>query len=334
MQAMEWVRRGAMGATLALVATVVGAGEAAVTAPQVVQAMENSFGVHPGERRNHIVGTCASGSFVGSPAASAYTRSALFSGAPVPVVARLSLPGGNPGVPDTARSPRGMALEFRLPDGSLQHMTMLSTPVFGAATPATFLADIESRRPDPATGKPDPARIKAFRAAHPDTQAQADYLAQHNPPPSYANSAFFGIHSFVMSNQAQHSTLVRWRFVPVDGERELSDAELQAAPPRFLQQRLIERVAQGPVHWDMVLTLGQPGDTANDPTQQWPADRQQLTVGRLSFDTASAQAGAPCEAINFDPLVMSDGIAPSSDPVLLFRSPAYAVSFGKRLAGQ
>jgi len=41
-----------------------------------------------------------------------------------------------------------------------------------------------------------------------------------------------------------------------------------------------------------------------------------------------------CEPINFDPLVMADGIAPTNDPVLLFRSPAYGVSFGKRLSGQ
>ena len=41
-----------------------------------------------------------------------------------------------------------------------------------------------------------------------------------------------------------------------------------------------------------------------------------------------------CESINFDPMVMADGIAPTNDPVLRFRSQAYAVSFGKRLSGQ
>jgi catalase len=46
------------------------------------------------------------------------------------------------------------------------------------------------------------------------------------------------------------------------------------------------------------------------------------------------QRGAECERINFDPLVMADGIAPTNDPVLQFRSAAYAVSFAKRLGGQ
>jgi hypothetical protein len=30
--------------------------------------------------------------------------------------------------------------------------------------------------------------------------------------------------------------------------------------------------------------------------------------------------------INFDPVVIADGIAPTDDPILLFRSPAYAIS--------
>ena len=45
------------------------------------------------------------------------------------------------------------------------------------------------------------------------------------------------------------------------------------------------------------------------------------------------QAGAECEKINYDPLVMGDGIAATNDPVLLFRSPSYALSFAKRLGG-
>ena len=44
--------------------------------------------------------------------------------------------------------------------------------------------------------------------------------------------------------------------------------------------------------------------------------------------------GMACEPINFDPLIMADGIAPTNDPILLFRSPAYAVSFAKRFSGQ
>src|ERR1700756_918987 len=86
-----------------------------VTAPQMIDAFEGTFGVHPGQRRNHIKGTCAAGQFVGTADAAALSRSALFSGKTIPVVARFSLGGGNPEVPDAAPAPRGMALEFHLP---------------------------------------------------------------------------------------------------------------------------------------------------------------------------------------------------------------------------
>ena len=65
-----------------------------VTAPDVVTALEGAYGVHPGRRRNHTKGMCALGSFVGTPEAASYSRSALFSGSTIPVVARFSLAGG------------------------------------------------------------------------------------------------------------------------------------------------------------------------------------------------------------------------------------------------
>ena len=58
-----------------------------------------------------------------------------------------------------------MALEFRLPNGSLQHMTMIDTPMFFAAMPRTFLDKMLALKPDPTTGKPDPEAVKAFAGA-------------------------------------------------------------------------------------------------------------------------------------------------------------------------
>ncbi len=305
-----------------------------VSAPQVVAAIEGAFGATPGQRRNHIKGTCALGEFVGTPEAARISRSPLFSGKPIPVVARFSLSGGNPKAPDTAKSGRGMALEFKLPKGQLHHITMLNTPMFGAANPQTFFDLMQALRPDPATGKPDPEKMKAFKASHPDNLAQAEYLTLNNPPTSYAQSAFWGIHTFKFIDRKNKVTLVRWQFLPQDGEKRLSDEELKTAGPNFLETTLIERAQQGGVRWDMMVSIGQPGDSENDPTQLWPADRKRFKAGTLTIASATPQKGAECEPINFDPMIMADGIAPTNDPVLRFRSPAYAVSFAKRLGGQ
>ena len=310
------------------------AAEPDVTPDQVVASIENVFGVTPGQRRNHIKGICAAGEFVGiHKAAAPYTRSTLFSGKPVPVVARFSLAGGNPKVPDTAKSPRGMALEFSLPNNELQHMTMLNVPVFGAAQPKTFYDQMVALRPDPATGKPDPKKMMEFKATHPDSLALADFLVKNNPPVSYANSDFYGIHTFKFVNRANKTTLVRWRFVPQDGGKRLTDAELKSMPPNFLDQALIDRTKKGPARWDMVVAIGKPGDPVDNPTLAWPADRKEVKVGTLTISSAMPQHGAPCENINYDPLVMSDGIEPTNDPILQFRSPAYATSFAKRMGG-
>lgn len=304
-----------------------------VGAPEVVGAIEGAFGVSKGERRNHTKGVCALGEFVGNKDAAVYSRSELFSGKPIPVVARFSLSGGNPKAPDTAKSVRGMALQFQLRNGSLHQMAMLNTPIFGAAVPQTFLDLMLALQPDPATGKPDPEKMKAFKASHPDNLAQAQYLAANNPPVSYANSSYWGIHTFKFVGAGDKTTLVRWRFVPQDGEKRLSDEELKSAGPDFLEPALISRTQQGPVRWDMLVTIGQAGDPESNPTLAWPDGRREIKAGTLSLSAAMAQKGGACEPINYDPLVMADGIAATDDPVLKFRSPAYAVSFGKRLSG-
>lgn len=305
-----------------------------VTADQVVGAIEKQFGTTPGQRRNHINGVCVAGSFIGDKSIQAYTASPLFSGKSIPVIGRFSLAGGSLKIPDTARNPRGMALEFELPQRRVQHFTMLNVPVFGSATPNSFYDGVVANTPDPATGKPDPEKQAAFKASHPDAQALAEYLAKNNPVASYANSDFYSVHTFKFINKKNQTTIVKWRFVPQDGIKRLSDEELKTAPARFLDDDIMAKTKSGPVRWDMVLTIGDSSDEQTNPTVYWPADRKQIKAGVLTLTSASAQQGGACEKINFDPLVMAQGVAPTNDPVLLFRSPAYADSYAKRLTGK
>lgn len=102
----------------------------------------------------------------------------------------------------------------------------------------------------------------------------------------------------------------------------------------FLGPVLIRRLRKGPVRWDMQVSLGEAGDPLDDPSMPWPSGRQRIRAGVLTIQSATPGKGGACEPINYDPLVMADGIAPTDDPILNFRSPAYAVSFAKRRAGE
>jgi catalase len=306
-----------------------------VTAPQMIDAFEGDFGVRTGQRRNHTKGTCAGGEFVGTTDAAALSRSALFSGKTIPVVARFSLGGGNPEEPDAAPAPRGMALEFRLPGGALQHITMIDAPIFATASPASFRDLLLAAKPDPKTGQPDPEKLKAYAATHPDAMAATELASHHTPTANYYQATYFSIHTFKFIDAKSTEHMVRWRFVPRDGTKEMTAVEMKAAPRDFLEKNLIERTRKGPAVWDMIVYVGEPGDPQDNPTLAWPESRKHFTAGTLTITQATPQQkGTACEPINFDPLRMADGIAPTNDPVLLFRSPAYAVSFAKRLSGQ
>ncbi len=303
------------------------------TAEQVVDALEGAYGVHPGQRRNHTKGVGAEGFFVGNPEVADYSRSALFTGEKIAVVARFSIAGGDPSVPDADRSPRGLGLEFRLPNGGLHHITMINTPMFFAAVPKTFLDKFLALAIDPATGKPNPSKFAAFNTSHPETASQTKFLKANNPPPNYADCAFYGIHTFKFVNAADDVTLVKFRFVPVNGEKFLTDAEMASAPNDFLEKALMERLAEGPASWDTILTIGEPTDEQTNSTVLWPEGRKEVKAGTLTITSAAPNSQAGSYKINYDPLLMADGIQPTNDPVLLFRSPSYATSFTRRLRG-
>jgi catalase len=323
-----------VGATilLFLAPTAAVRAQSAPDAETVVNALEKVSGVHPGLRRNHAKGICATGSFKPDDAARALSISPLFSGQTIPLVARFSVAGPNPAASDAAKGPRGMALEYHLPDGSLHHMTMINVPVFGAASVQTFYDSLLAGLPDPATGKPDIAKLKAFVASHPDAQALAAWLGAHNPPPSYAETPYFSLHAFRLIAADKQAHWARWRMAPQDGEKYMSDEETAASPKDFLDRRLTERVAKGPIMWDMIVTLGEAGDAIDNPSIQWPPGRREIKFGTVTIAKAGPDAAGQCEDINFDPTLISAGFELSPDPILNFRSQAYAVSVGRRLS--
>ena len=294
---------------------------------KLVNALENTNGVHPGYRRNHAKGLCVAGYFEGSGAAQGLSTAQVFGTGRTPVVGRFALPSGNPYAPDSSVPIRSFALRFTQANGQQWRTGMNSMPVFPVGTPEAFYQMLQAGAPDPATGKPAPGAMPAFFAVHPETAAFLQWVKTAKPSASYATESYNGINAFYLVNAAGQRQAVRWGVVPLG-----QDAPGAAAPDDadYLEQDLDKRLAAGPLKWQFNLTLAEAGDPTTDASKAWPAGRKVVDAGTLVLVKAQAQNDGECRDINYDPLILPSGIEGSADPLLAARSAAYASSYVRR----
>ena len=332
------VRLGAIGAVML---SVTGAfaytggwlSPARLTQDRMMAAFRGASGTHVGFRRNHAKGVCVTGWFESSGQAAAISKAAVFKPGRVPVVGRFALAGGMPFQLDAPNTVRSMALRF-LPSGGEEWRTgMNNIPVFPVSSARGFYEQLLAFSPDPATGKPDPAKIKAFLAAHPKAARALALIKKRQVTSGFANSTFNGLDAFRFVDAAGASTPVRWSVVPVQPVAA-DAAEQPERDENYLFDDLIAQIAQHPRQWRLMVTIGQAGDPTDDATQPWPEGRQQIDAGTVTIDRASSEDSGSCTAINYDPLVLPAGIEPSDDPLLSARSAVYARSFTLRAGEQ
>ncbi|WP_408951413.1 catalase family peroxidase [Lysobacter sp. Hz 25] len=302
-----------------------------LTPQRIVDRLQVNGGLHPGYRRNHAKGVCVIGHFDSNGSAARYSKAALFAPGRTPLVGRFAIPGGNPHAPDFGVPIRSLALRLTQADGQQWRTGMNSMPVFPVATPQAFYEQLAAGRPDPATGKPDPAKQAAFFAAHPETAAFRAWAKNHKPSASYATESYYGLNAFYFIDAAGTRQAVRWR-VAADN-RPAGNAPVPP-PQDYLDGELNRRLAQGPLRWRLLVTLGQAGDPTADATRTWPQDRVEIDAGTVVIERSESQDHGACRDINFDPLILPAGIAASDDPLLPARSSAYAESYRRRTAEQ
>jgi catalase len=247
-------------------------------------------------------------------------------GAPIPVTVRFSNGTGNPLHPDRRKDGRGMAVKFHLPNGKETDMVGITLPVFFVKTAADFLDLQDALALDPATGKPDPARSMAFAQAHPEAVPGFQAVLTFEPPASYAQLVYRGLHAFKYVNAVGEERFVRYRWEPEAGVASLSDENAEALPEQYLRDELAARVNGSPVGFRLHVQIGTADDPTDDPTVQWPGDREDVEIGRLVIEEITDD----CDGMLFDPTFLVDGIEASDDEILRARSGAYAVSFKRR----
>jgi catalase len=299
-----------------------------LTQDKMMDAFAQANGVHPGFRRNHAKGFCGTGTFESNGKGERLSSAAEFKPGQMPVVGRFAFAGGQPFVADGPAIVRSLALSFRPPDGEEWRTGMIDIPVFPVRDPAVFYEQMVATAPDPATGKPDPAKVEAFGAAHPEIARNVGIIKQHPFSSGFGDETYNALNAFLFVSAAGAVTPVRWSVVP---ETPAGPApQDQGADKNYLFDALIVAVGQGPLRWHLIITVGQPGDPTGDATIPWPDDREHVDVGTVTIDRVEAEASGNCRDVNYDPLVLPAGIEPSDDPLLSARSAAYSESFRLR----
>jgi catalase len=242
---------------------------------------------------------------------------------------------------------RSMALRILTPGGGEWRTGMNNIPVFPANSAQGFYDQLVAARPDPATGKPDPAAMQAFLARHPEAARALTLIKARVVSSGFGDSTFNSLNAFRLVSGSGVATGVRWAMVPVQaavgdvagdaasvpapaGEANGQAAAAGAPAPNYLFDDLITELRHHPLQWHLVVTVARPIDATSDATVPWPEDRQHIDAGTLTLNSVSSEDGGPCTDINYDPLVLPPGIAPSDDPLLSARSAAYSRSFTLR----
>ena len=301
----------------------------ALTPARLTDAFEHVGGVHAGFRRNHAKGVGVSGSFESNGNGVRFSESVVFRPGRVPVIGRFSLSGGQPYVADRPDEVRGLGLQFSLPDGEMWRTAMINLPVFPFRTPEAFYEQLVASMPDPRTGKPDPAAMKAFLDRHPETVQALGVIKGQPVSSGFDNTTFHGLNAFRFINSAGVSTPVRWVMTPTQ-PFEAASAAPGSQGKNYLFDAVIGQIQREPVRWHLILIIGLPSDPSHDATIAWPAGRERVDVGTLTLDRVESEETSAATDINFDPLILPAGMAPSDDPLLSARSAVYSQSFTRR----
>ena len=306
---------------------------ARISGDTIADALQNATGkVFPGYRRAHAKGVCVTGSFESNGAGAALSEASLFTAGRTPVMGRFSTNSGNPEAPDAKALFHALGLRFLLSRGEEWRMAMDHTPIFIVSTPKDFLDLQLANAVDPATGKPDPAKMPAFIATHPETQAFLAFIKEWPLPSSFVDGTYYSIHAFRFVDAQGREQMVRWQFQPETPLTPLDPATLGDLPPSYLFDDLLTRMQQGPQRWHLILIVANAGDPTDNATRQWQGSHRQIDAGILTLDHASAEADGACAGFNFDPTILPRGVAISDDPLLPTRSAVYSASFRRRAA--
>jgi catalase len=293
----------------------------------LIKQFDAMFGLHPGFRPAHAKGIMVTGSFAPSPDAARFTRAPHIARPSTAVSVRFSNSTGIPALPDNDpnANPHGLAIRFHLAEHVHTDIVSHSTDGFPTHTGQEFL---EFLRAAAAGDSSKPSPIEKFLSTHP--AALAFVQAPKPTPSSLARETFFGVTAMRFINRDGVARYGRYRIVPDAGTEHLDAETVKSKGANFLFEEIKSRIAKGPVGFQILVQMANPGDVADDATIHWPEDRPLLNFGKLSLTNLVPDDAHRQKNIIFDPIPRVDGIEPSGDPLLELRAAVYLLSGRRR----
>jgi catalase len=300
----------------------------AATLPSIVDAMKAITGASPTARASFANGRCVRGTYIPSDQAMEITKSQSFT-RPSRVLARFSVDGGDPHASESGNFLlRGFS--FRL--GDARHRSDIltqSAPVHYAKTLDQMLAFLKARIPG-RDGRPDLEEINAFSIAHPETLHQADYVAAHPLPPSFACTTYWAVHAFPATNASGETRFIKFKVAPVGSYDAPVESEDKTKSPDALRHDLESRIAAGDIRFSLMALLGGPDDPTLDVTIRWPDEDSREAVRLGTIVITAIEANEVCDASVFNPANLAEGIGYPPDEIFAARRAAYAASLAQR----
>jgi catalase len=295
----------------------------------LLKQFDTIFGLHPGFRPAHARGVMLTGTFTPSSEARSLTRAPHITRNSTPVTVRFSSSTGLPQIPDNdpKANPRGLAIRFHLAEHEHTDIVSHSTDGFPTRTGQEFLEFLRAvASSDPS--KPPPSPIEVFLGSHPKALA---FVQTPKPfPSSLARESYFGVTALRFTNNDGVSRYGRYRITPDAGIEHLDEATAKTRGANYLFDELTERIARGPIGFQVLVQVANDNDIVDDATVHWPEERPLINLGRALLTNPVLDNTREHERIIFDPIPRVDGIEPSADPLLELRAAIYLLSGRRR----
>ncbi|MDV6378307.1 catalase [Sporosarcina sp. GW1-11] len=285
-------------------------------ASEAIDAIESVAQVEGNLRRAHAMGVAFNATFRPTGAVIPWTTAAHLQKQDVPAIVRFSHSSPSVDASKRLNPVKGMAVRFELPEGNYTNLVMANVPIFISKTPEAFIRLLRSFDKEASTWS---ERIDAL-LHDANYKAFATLLKKLEPLRNFESLHYYAIHAYILVNKDQHKQAVRFEWLPLP----LNDSKVEGSS---MENELINKVEQQKVQFRLLAQLAEPGDPIDDPTKVWPNDRKKIEAGILTLTSLRSDNA---ESIVFDPTVTTYGLECSDDPVLHFRSAAYAESARRR----